>query len=75
MLDSPNIDEVAVVGIHFVGLPLDEVNPVFRIRFDALKLAEADRKSSVFHGFVPLCEKLNGLNLKLLIVQKVPDNL
>ena len=29
VLDSPDIDKVAVVGINFVGLPLDEVNPVF----------------------------------------------
>lgn len=50
VLDSPDIDEVAVVGIHFVGLPLDKFNPVFRIRFDALELASVDRKSSVFHG-------------------------
>ena len=49
MLDSPDIDEVAVVGIHFIGLPLDKFNPVFRIRFDTLELARADRKSSVFH--------------------------
>ena len=75
MLDSPNIDKTAVIGIHFVDRPLDQVDLVFRIRLDALEFACADRKSPVFHGFVPLCEKLNGLNLKLLIVQKVPDNL
>lgn len=29
LLDSPDIDEVTIVGIHFVGLPLDKFNPVF----------------------------------------------
>ena len=50
VLDSPDIDEVAVVGIHFVGLPLDKFNPVFRIRFYTLELSRSDRKSPVFHG-------------------------
>lgn len=50
VLDSPDIDEVAVVGIHFVGLPIDKFNPVFRIRFDTLELAEVDRKCPVFHS-------------------------
>jgi hypothetical protein len=29
VLDSQNIDEVAVIGVHFVDLTLDEFNSVF----------------------------------------------